>query len=116
MDLNDRRNSASILTNYTTLGDAEHQRWENMDAHTPGSPLRREVHEYYGNQKSSPAWDEANQIARKRTTAQAREEGFSRGIDYAYAYEDHLGQVLNEHGKSLAEKHGLHKQSGYGRV
>lgn len=102
---NDRRSGSFTVT---THGYAEQDKWAGM----PVSEARPEVHEYYRSQyPDSPAWKEANRLAKRRTDHQARQWSKDQpttvsGAEYAHHYQDHLVRVMAIKGPSIMEKTG----------
>jgi len=120
-DFNGPRGTFSM----TTHGYAESDRWEGM-SHADKS-ARKEVHDFYRNQKQTSTWNEANRLAKNRTNAQFRTAQRTQGDTshlnanhYAESYQANLVRVMAVKGKGIAEAAGelkpRHPQSGYGRT
>lgn len=123
VEFNDRRNSLGSgdfnnpkgTFEIVSPGDEEYSRWtgKNVDKDSI-----TDVRSYFTGQKDTQTWAEANRLAAKRASYEARRHGHKDAAAYADSYHDHLVRVMAMKGPSLADKFGelQHRQSGYGRT
>lgn len=122
-DFNDRRNAigSGDFNNpagtfaLTTPGDTE---WGDWQGQPTSAENRRKVHQYFGGQKDTQTWSEANRLAKRRAEHEMRKHGTDDLASYADSYQEHLVRVMAVKGHGMAEGYGEvgHRQGGYGRV